>query len=208
MKKMEIDEKECPYCAETIKAKAVKCKHCGEMLGDALRPEPEAPAAAPVQQPTAVAQDSLDTDILFKNEKISVTARVIQVGTEVIQVANIDSVRTIEVAGISPTIGNKGCGGCLAGSGVLALMTLFVSMSDSKYGPGVTLFWLIFTISAFASGGYLLSAPEQPAPPPTYTIQILHGLIPRDIAKGWSRDDAIALEKAVNEAFQRLRAAR
>jgi hypothetical protein len=26
------DEKECPYCAEVIKAKAVKCKHCGSDL--------------------------------------------------------------------------------------------------------------------------------------------------------------------------------
>lgn len=29
---MEIDEKKCPYCAETIKASAKKCKFCGEWL--------------------------------------------------------------------------------------------------------------------------------------------------------------------------------
>jgi hypothetical protein len=27
------DEKPCPYCAERIKAAALKCRHCGEMLG-------------------------------------------------------------------------------------------------------------------------------------------------------------------------------
>ena len=29
---MEADEKACPFCAETIKAAAIKCKHCGEMM--------------------------------------------------------------------------------------------------------------------------------------------------------------------------------
>ena len=26
------DEKQCPYCAETVKAAAVKCRHCGSAL--------------------------------------------------------------------------------------------------------------------------------------------------------------------------------
>ena len=29
---MEADEKVCPFCAETVKAAAVKCKHCGSDL--------------------------------------------------------------------------------------------------------------------------------------------------------------------------------
>lgn len=32
-----IDEVKCPYCAENIKAKAKKCKHCGEILDSQLR---------------------------------------------------------------------------------------------------------------------------------------------------------------------------
>jgi len=31
------DEIECPYCAERIKAKAKKCKHCGEIIDWQIR---------------------------------------------------------------------------------------------------------------------------------------------------------------------------
>lgn len=45
---MAADEKTCPYCAETIKAAAVVCKHCGRDL-----PAP-APASMPADQATSL----------------------------------------------------------------------------------------------------------------------------------------------------------
>ena len=45
-----VTTKACPFCAETIAAQAVKCKHCGSMLGR-RRQQPVKPAAR--RQPIA-----------------------------------------------------------------------------------------------------------------------------------------------------------
>ena len=56
---MEDDTKRCPYCGETIKTTAIKCKHCGEWLAEkpsatppSPTPEPD-PITPPQTQPAA-----------------------------------------------------------------------------------------------------------------------------------------------------------
>ena len=44
---MEQNTKACPFCAETIQAGAVKCRHCGEIIGPVLKTTNQQQAVLP-----------------------------------------------------------------------------------------------------------------------------------------------------------------
>lgn len=53
MAKLKRDERVCPYCAETIKASAIKCRFCQSEVTPIVEPGPETAVAAPVNKASA-----------------------------------------------------------------------------------------------------------------------------------------------------------
>jgi hypothetical protein len=62
MSALQPDEKVCPFCAEVIKAAAVKCRYCQSDLTDAGARATAAPVDSPADSPGAVPADSAVTE--------------------------------------------------------------------------------------------------------------------------------------------------
>ena len=86
---MSSDTKPCPFCAEEIKAAAIKCKHCGSML-DGASPASPAPARAPADAAPQVYYEGAPSWVAWFGDVVIPTVALIVVG---VALAKFDETR-------------------------------------------------------------------------------------------------------------------
>lgn len=191
---MDEDEKACPFCAETIRSAAIKCKHCGEMLA-----ELDTPMAT--TQPKIT--DESRNDVLYAKHGLEITPRVIKAPNMSFQMANLNSVRKIKTPDNGAHAVNQGCGVVAA---ALGLFVLVIGAASSSGGGGGTGSFFFIGIAGMAVGAYLMTA-SKPAPE-SWMVQIMVDDKWVNLCVQMDEVDAAQLEASVNEGFSRLRTSR
>lgn len=98
---MQPDEKECSFCAEIIKAKANKCKHCGEMLGGAR----ETNNPPKIKQKEIISEKPKEEKEFFKDKDVLITNTRVIIKGKTYSTANITSVSKSAPANSGLSIG-------------------------------------------------------------------------------------------------------
>ncbi len=153
MSELNGDTKECPFCAETIKTKAIKCKHCGSMLNE--KELMSIPKSSPPQQLSLSKSPGIEEKkekIFLQEGNVLVSNSRVVINEKTYSLGNITSVE-MEIVDLSAGI--KPFGGCTLFFAVMGIIMGWGTLS-SPSGCGIILLitglvFCIFGIIALAS---------------------------------------------------------
>lgn len=188
------DVKQCPYCAEDIKAAAKKCKHCGEMLSDVTA------AKATSQPPEVPASPSVD-EVLYSKHGLEVTSRLIKAPNVSFQMANLNGVRVSDLSAAHAGTA-MGCGGCTSAFGLLLLLSTFYAFESSG---GLGLAYMLFGALALGIGVSVIQGAKKGN---HWVVQLNSNKAWVNLCDKMEESDARDLEKAVNDGFSKLRSSK
>lgn len=153
MSEAQGDTKECPFCAETIKAKAVKCKHCGSMLNE-NEPVSLSKSSPPPQELSSLKSSEVEEKkekIFLQEGNVLVSNSRVVINNKTYSLPNITSVSSSKTTPPN-TMKDFGMALMLFG-GLLALGTIWIFFDETSrepmFAPALTLTLILIIPAIF-----------------------------------------------------------